>query len=109
MSEEQKERKERVNVPDEEFFPKYRQALDTGVKLSDFAVDIGQAEGTITGRIAKYNKMVKDYADTYKQMGVEMPKLGYLKTGDEVGQRGRKKLSPVDFIKIWGIKLDSPV
>lgn len=69
------ERKERVNVPDKEFFPKYRQALDTGVKLSDFAVEIGQAEGTITGRIARYNKIVKDYASRFKE-------LGYLKTGN---------------------------
>lgn len=108
MSEE-KERKERVNVPDEEFFPKYKAAFDSGVKLSDFAVEIGQAEGTITGRIAKYNKMCKDYAETYKQMGVEMPKLGYLKTGNETGTKGRKKLSLSEWATLMGNTINSPV
>lgn len=52
--------KERVIVEDAVFFPQYKQAMTSGVKLADFAAKIGQAPGTIQQRIANANKKLKE-------------------------------------------------
>lgn len=104
-----KEKKERVFVPHEEFIPAYKKALEQKMKLEDFAKEIGQAPQSIIQRVAKINKQIRGYAETYAKMGInEPPVLPYLSQATGKA-RGRKTLTPNELIKLLGLKTDSPV
>lgn len=98
--------KERVFIPNQEFLDKYQDAIKNNVKLSDFAASIGQAEQTVVQKVAKWNKMMKDYAPRFKSAGMEVPKLPYLQTGKT---KGKPKMSANELLAMFGLKLDAPL
>lgn len=86
--------KERTIVEDTEFFPQYKKAMTSGVKLADFAAKIGQAPATILQRVAKANKILKSSGKN---------PLKYLSSASGTpGVRGRKSITAEELIKLLG-------
>lgn len=86
------EYKDRVEVPPETFFPAYKVAMKSNMKLPDFAKQIGQAPATIQQRVAKANKILKEGG---KQT------LHYLSNSTGIS-RGRKSMTADQLAALLG-------